>query len=264
MRAIRVIAVGVAGACSALIVTAPAAHAAAANYVALGDSYSAGLGAGSYIAASGACKRSTNAYSALWAAAHSPASYLSVACSGATTVDVVNTQVAALSATTSLVSLTIGGNDVGFSTVMTNCVLSSTSTCLSQVNGAENLARTVLPGELDTAYNAIRAHAPNARVVVLDYPRLYHVGVWYCIGISDTARAKINEGADVLDGVVKDAAARHGFAFADVVPAFTGHEICDSSSWLHSVDWTNLDQSYHPTATGQSRGYLPTFTAAAG
>src|SRR6185312_7125617 len=117
----------------------------------------------------------------------------------------------------------------------------------------------------DNAYSAIRSHAPNARVVVLDYPRFYDLGVWYCIGLSSTSRNKINEGADVLDGVISAAASRHGFAFADVRSAFaSGHEICDSGSWLHSVDWDNIVQSYHPTAAGQSSGYLPAFTSAAG
>jgi hypothetical protein len=148
---------------------------------------------------------------------------------------------------------------------MLTCVTSSTSGCVNAVNAAENDARANLPGRLDAVYNAISSRAPNARVVVLDYPRFYHVGVWYCIGLSDTARSKINEGADVLDGLIQTAAARHGFAFADVRSRFAaGHEICDGSSWLHSVDWTDLVQSYHPTASGQSGGYLPAFTAAAG
>jgi hypothetical protein len=84
--------------------------------------------------------------------------------------------------------------------------------------------------------------------------------------LSDTSRAKINEGADVLDGVIQQAAARHGFSFADVRSRFAaGHEICDgSNSWLHSVDWGNITQSYHPTAAGQSGGYLPAITALAG
>jgi hypothetical protein len=206
------------------------------------------------------------AYTQLWASAHSPASYLSVACSGAKTTDVTANQVSSLSSATTLVSITIGGNDVNFAGVMQDCVLYGTSTCVSEVNAAENQARTVLPGKLDTVYNNIRAHAPNARVVVLSYPRFYHVGVWYCVGLSDTSRAKINEGADVLDGVIQSAAGRHGFAFADVRSRFAaGHEICDgSSSWLHNVDWSDLVQSYHPTAAGQSGGYLPAFTAAAG
>lgn len=244
----------------------PAQAATSVRYVALGDSYSSGVGSGSYTASSGSCLRSTLAYTQLWASAHSPASYLSVACSGAKTTDVTANQVSSLSSATTLVSITIGGNDVNFAGVMQDCVLYGTSTCVSEVNAAENQARTVLPGKLDTVYNNIRAHAPNARVVVLSYPRFYHVGVWYCVGLSDTSRAKINEGADVLDGVIQSAAGRHGFAFADVRSRFAaGHEICDgSSSWLHNVDWSDLVQSYHPTAAGQSGGYLPAFTGAAG
>lgn len=256
------LATATAGVAVALLALAPASTAASAvHYVALGDSYSSGVGAGNYTSSSGSCDRSTNAYSQLWANAHAPASYTSVACSGAKTTDVIANQVGALSSTTTLVSITIGGNDVNFAGVMEDCVIYSTSTCVSEVDAAENTARTQLPGWLDNAYNAIRSHAPNAKVVVLDYPRFYD-NKWYCIGLSSTDRQKINEGADVLDGVISAAATRHGFAFADVRPAFAnGHEICDSGSWLHSVDWTDISQSYHPTAAGQSGGYLPAFSA---
>jgi lysophospholipase L1-like esterase len=247
-----------------LVATATPAAAAGANYVALGDSYASGVGSGSYISTSGSCLRSTLAYSQLWANTHAPASYRSVACSGAKTTDVTANQVSALSSATSLVSVTIGGNDVGFATVMEDCVIFGTTTCVNEVNAAENVARNQLPGWLDTVYNAIRSHAPNARVVVVDYPRFYH-DLWYCIGLSSTSRNKINEGADVLDGVIQTAAGRHGFPFADVRSRFAnGHEICDSASWLHSVDWSNIVQSYHPTASGQSGGYLPAFAALAG
>lgn len=248
----------------AMLVGIGPADAAGARYVALGDSYASGVGSGSYISSSGSCLRSTRAYSQLWANTHAPASYTSVACSGAKTTDVTATQLSALSSSTTLVSITVGGNDVGFSTVMEDCVIYSTTTCVNEVNAAENTARTQLPGWLDTTYNGIRAHAPNAKVVVVDYPRFYH-DVWWCIGLSSTDRDKINEGADVLDGVIQAAATRHGFAFADVRSAFaSGHEICDGSSWLHSIDWADLVQSYHPTASGQSGGYLPAFAAQAG
>ena len=265
MRRSRSLLVAAAAGCAlALTVGVQAAFAATVRYVALGDSYSSGVGAGSYTSSSGNCLRSTNAYSQLWANAHSPASYVSVACSGAKTTDVSANQLGALSTGTTLVSVTIGGNDVNFSGVMEDCVIYGTNTCVSDVNNAENQARTVLPGKLDTVYNNIRAHAPNARVVVLSYPRFYH-DLWYCVGLSSTSRNKINEGADVLDGVISAAASRHGFAFADVRSRFAaGHEICDSGSWLHSVDWDNIVQSYHPTAAGQSGGYLPAFSAAAG
>jgi lysophospholipase L1-like esterase len=248
-----------------VLATATPAAAAGARYVALGDSYASGVGSGSYTSSSGSCLRSTLAYSQLWANAHAPASYVSVACSGAKTTDVNANQLSALSSSTTLVSVTIGGNDVGFATVMEDCVIYGTSTCVSEVNAAENVAQTQLPGWLDTTYNGIRSRAPSARVVVVDYPRFYH-DLWYCVGLSSTSRNKINEGADVLDSVISAAAARHGFSFADVRPAFAnGHEICDgSASWLHSVDWSNIVQSYHPTAAGQSGGYLPAFSAYAG
>jgi lysophospholipase L1-like esterase len=265
VRRIPLALLAVATSAAAFLVGMQSAAAAGANYVALGDSYASGVGSGSYTAASGSCLRSTLAYSQLWANTHAPASYRSVACSGAKTTDVNATQLSALSAATTLVSVTIGGNDVGFSTVMEDCVLYGTDTCVSEVDAAENKARTTLPGLLDTTYNGIRGHAANAKVVVVDYPRFYH-DVWYCVGLSSTSRNKINEGADVLDGVISAAAARHGFSFADVRSAFAnGHEICDGgSSWLHSVDWSNLVQSYHPTAAGQSGGYLPAFAAQAG
>ena len=264
MRKIALSFASVIVAVGALLIGMPSAAAAGANYVALGDSYASGVGSGSYTSESGSCLRSTLAYPQLWTNGHAPSSFKFVACSGAKTTDVNANQLSALSSSTTLVSITIGGNDVGFSTVMEDCVIYGTSTCVSDVNAAENTARNQLPGWLDTTYNGIRSHAPNARVVVVDYPRFYH-DLWYCVGLSSTSRNKINEGADVLDGVIQAAATRHGFLFADVRPAFAnGHEICDSNSWLHSVDWSNITQSYHPTASGQSGGYLPAFAAKAG
>jgi lysophospholipase L1-like esterase len=261
---IPLLSLALAGIVSILLATAPTASAAGAKYVALGDSYSSGVGAGSYTAESGSCDRSTNAYPQLWANTHAPASYVSVACSGAKTTDVNANQLSALSAGTTLVSISIGGNDLGFANIMEDCVLYSTDTCVSELNAAENVARTSLPGWLDTTYNGISSRAPSATVVVMDYPRFYH-DLWYCVGLSSTDRNKINEAADVLDGVIQSAAGRHGFRFGDVRTAFgNGHEICDGSSWLHSVDWTDIGESYHPTASGQSGGYLPAFTAQAG
>lgn len=244
--------------------TSPAA-AATVNYVALGDSYSSGVGAGSYTSSSGSCDRSTNAYSQLWANANHPASYTSVACSGATTLDVVNSQVSALSSSTTLVSVTIGGNDVGFASVMQTCVLDSDSACLTAINNAESQARSILPGRLATAYSAIRSHAPGAHVIVLDYPELYDLGnSWYCIGLSTTDRTALNQAADLLDSTIQTAAGTAGFTFADVKGRFHGHELCDLfNEWLHSVNVTDVTESYHPTASGQSGGYLPAMNAVA-
>jgi lysophospholipase L1-like esterase len=249
---------------TALAVAAPAQAASSVRYVALGDSYASGLGAGSYISSSGSCDRSTNAYSALWAAAHAPASYTSVACSGATTSTVINSQLSALSSTTTLVSITVGGNDVGFSNIMETCALQGTSACVSAVQAAENQAQSVLPGLLNTVYNGVRSHAPTAKVVVLDYPVFYQLGT-FCVGLSDTSHAKIDEGINLLDGILATAAAQHGFTFGDVRSAFVGHQLCASgTNWLHSLNFLDIGESYHPTAAGQSSGFYPVFNTAAG
>lgn len=243
----------------------PAADAASSvSYVALGDSYSSGLGAGSYISSSGSCDRSTNAYPEQWAGANSPASFVSVACAGATTSDVINSQVSALSAGTTLVSITIGGNDAGFSSVMETCVLSSTSTCLSAVAKATAFASTQLPGLVTSTLRAIRQHAPNARIVLLGYPDLYDLTKsGTCIGLSTQDRTALNAGASALDSALSEAVstvADPGIVYADVRGQFAGHEICDSGSWLHSVDLLAISSSYHPTASGQELGYEPVFS----
>ncbi len=249
----------------AILAPAQASAQSAVHYVALGDSYSSGLGAGSYISSSGSCDQSSKAYPALWDAANQPASYVSETCAGATTATVLSSQLSALSAATTLVSITIGGNDVGFSSVMETCVLLPTSSCLSAVQHAESLTATQLPGELDSVLNAIRADAPNARVVVLDYPELYDLSrSSSCIGLSTIDRTNLNQGADQLDSQIQAAAVRHGDVFADVRNAFSGHEICDSSSWLHSVNILDVSESYHPTASGQSGAYYPVFSSLAG
>ncbi|GAA1363287.1 SGNH/GDSL hydrolase family protein [Streptomyces beijiangensis] len=227
------------------------------DYVALGDSYSSGVGAGSYDSASGSCKRSTVAYPALWAAAHSPSTFAFAACSGARTGDVLSGQLGALNSSTDLVSITIGGNDAGFSDVMTTCVTSSDATCLSRVAQARGYVDSTLPGQLDQVYSTISAKAPAAHVAVLGYPRFYKIGGSCIAGLSDTKRAAINGAADYLNAATAKRAADHGFSFGDVTGTFTGHEICSSNAWLHSLNWLDIGVSYHPTAAGQSGGYLP-------
>ena len=235
----------------------------AVRYVALGDSYSAGTGAGPYSTAGRSCERSAKAYPQLWAARHAPASFVSVACAGATTATVLDRQVSALSPATTLVSLTIGGNDVGFSHVMETCVLEWNSACQDAVTTAEKSITTTLPGHLDSVLGAIRARAPRARIVLLGYPDLYDLSRSPgCLGIGTTKRTALNQGADALDRALAAAAARHGDVFADVRTEFAGHQICDGGSgYLNAVTFP-LENSYHPTAAGQRNGYLPVLTAA--
>jgi lysophospholipase L1-like esterase len=192
-------------------------------------------------------------------------SYVSEACSGATTATVLSSQLSALNDSTTLVSLTVGGNDVGFASVMITCVLLPTSFCVKAVDAAEAEISADLPGELNKVLAAISADAPDARVVVLGYPRLYDLSKSSsCIGLSTTDRTDLNQAADQLDAQIQAAAQRHDDVFADVRSAFSGHEICDSNRWLNSVDWLDPGVSYHPTAAGQADGYGQVLSANAG
>jgi lysophospholipase L1-like esterase len=265
MRSSRIPAIGIAaltlGVSAAITATAsPARAASSIRYVALGDSYSSGVGAGDE---SGSCDQSPNAYGPLWAAANAPASFTFAACGGATTSTVISTQLSSLSASTTLVSITIGGNDVGFSSIMETCILDSTSSCESAVSQAEQYATTTLPGNLSTLFADIKADAPNAKVVVLDYPDFYDLSASICLGLSSADHQALDNGINDLDGVIQTAAGNAGFHFADVRSQFSGHELCDNAGWLNSVDIFDIHTSYHPTATGQADGFLPVFTAAA-
>ena len=264
MRSSRMLAVGVTtltlGTVAAIAATGiPAKAASTVHFVALGDSYSSGVGAGS---TSGSCGQSPNAYPKLWAVANSVASFTFAACSSARVGDVISGQLSSLSASTTMVSITVGGNDVGFSSIMETCVLKSTSSCQSAVSAGEKYATVTLPGQLDTMLADIRADAPNAAVVVLDYPDFYDLSARICIGLSSADHQALDSGINVLDGVIQAAAARNGDAFADVRAQFSGHELCDRGGWLNSVTLP-IGNSYHPTATGQKDGYLPVFAAAA-
>ncbi|MGW4382452.1 SGNH/GDSL hydrolase family protein [Kitasatospora sp. NPDC004531] len=238
------------------------AHAADVHYVALGDSYSAGGGSSSTYLDS--CNRSTKSYPYLYAQAVAPASFDFQACGGADTAAVLDGQLGPLDASTTLVSLTIGGNDLDLKGVLGTCLLGSDSACLDAVASAEATARTVLPGRLDALYTAIRARAANARVVVLGYPAFFDLSVPLCPGIGRTKRAALNEGAEVLNSVIRTAVAdRPGFVHQDVTDRFAGHRLCDADPWLRALNWP-IGQSFHPTAAGQAGAYLPALRAGAG
>lgn len=243
------------------VLSAPA-YAAGANYVAMGDSYSSGVGTGGTYSGGG-CKRSTTAYPQLWANTHAPSSFSFIACSGAKTGDVLTNQLGSLTASTTLVTISIGGNDAGFVDVITTCTLGSDSTCVNRVNQAKTFAQTQLPAKLDSVYTAIRQRSPSARVVVLGYPRFYKVPGSCSVGLSDTKRAAINSGADTLAQVTQGRVAAAGFTWVDMRGPWTGHEICSGDLWLNSLTWP-VEESYHPNRNGQARGYLPALTAVTG
>ena len=233
----------------AIVVHQPAA-AEPGEYVALGDSYASGLGTREYDPGSGDCKRSPHAYPVI-DAARIGATLNFVACSGARVADVLANQLGGLDDTTSWVSVQVGGNDAGFSDVITECALPEwASDCPGAVAEAQAIITGTLPGRLDGLYNEISARSPSAEVVVVGYPRLFNgedcnAGTFF----SPEDQQILNATADLLSSTIGGIAGDHGYAFVDPIPAFVGHAVCDDPEWINGLS-APIDESYHPNRGG--------------
>jgi lysophospholipase L1-like esterase len=233
-----------------------AAGALADNYVALGDSYSSGTGTRDYSLSSG-CQRGPYAYPALIKADRPNTNLTFVACSGAKTGDVLANQVQSLSSSTNIVTITIGGNDAGFSSVITKCAEPWPVNCDGDITNAQNYIKNTLPGQLNGVYSQIQSRAASARVVVLGYPRLF-MGVDCNLAtfFSGSEMTRLNQTADLLASTTAGRAAAFGFVFKDAIPAFIGHAVCSSSEWLNGLS-NPVSDSYHPNRNGHKLGYEP-------
>jgi lysophospholipase L1-like esterase len=171
-------------------------------------------------------------------------------------------QLGGLSADTTYVTLTVGGNDAGFSAVIDRCALPWPYTCWADISNANSYITNTLPGTLDTLYDRIRSLAPHAQVVIVGYPRLFNVSDCQSLArISPGGQSSLNASADLLDATIAGRAAAHGFPFVDLRSAFTGHAVCDSVEWINGLSNPTME-SYHPNTTGQASGYAPLVQAA--
>ncbi|GAA1611522.1 SGNH/GDSL hydrolase family protein [Actinoplanes couchii] len=239
----------------------------ATDFVALGDSYAAGLGAGNY-GDDKQCRQSRDGgYPQLFAKEQATpfTKVTDVACSGAVINDVRYKQLPALTETTGVVTLTVGGNDAGWTGSLQDCLFGDDAGCATSVETSVKKAEGTLPAALDDLYKAIRTAAPNAKVYVLGYPHLVaepgKSGVT-CQQLNDARRKSLNEGADSLVDLIKGRAeAQEGFTFVDVREAFKGHEACTKEPWIHAVG-DDISETFHPNADGY-QAYLKALVAAA-
>lgn len=254
------------------------------------------------------------------AAANGAADFAFLACSGAQTVDLTanavtrgNTwnadwgstaanygdydeveQVDAsgyLDQNTTLVTLSIGGNDARFADIMEGC-LETANDCtasnfdLTHTTSTTPPVKTVDPANLTTyepelltaeeahleaVYTQIHKLAPNARIIVLGYPRLFPVNASSCSSVlwlsgadmdwMNTMSATLD--SDIGTAVKTVATANPGLniQFVDPTATFTGHEVCSSAPWINGViayedSGSGVTSpgvgSFHPMAPGQS------------
>lgn len=234
--------------------TGPAQAATPDQYVALGDSYSAGNGAASSNL-NLLCGRNSYAYPYLVAAQRANTALTFAACQGAVTTDVTNSQVQSLSSTTKYVTITIGGNDIGFANLVLSCTLTD---CASAIATSNSQISTQLPAKLDATYGAIRAHAANATVVVLGYPRPFaNRTCSAAVGATLAEESGLNGLVDNLDAVIQARASAAGFTYADPNSYWSGHDVCAATPYTNGYLLLQPTDSYHPTRAGYANGYTP-------
>ena len=227
------------------------ANAASISYVALGDSYSAGVGTRSSTESN--CYRSSEGYPALLAGQQGwKLSYQ--ACSGAVISDIINNQTPALSSTTNYVTVTGGGNDAGFAPVLTDCLLPGwMGNCHKKLDTAEIILKNTLPQRLDNLYSVIRKKAPRATAVAVGYPILFNGTDCHPLTFFTADEMnRINSLTMELNTLIKQKAASYGLSFTDAKTSFTDHAVCDSQPWINNIS-VPIVESFHPNDAGNSR-----------
>jgi lysophospholipase L1-like esterase len=234
------------------------------NYVALGDSFSSGFGVEPY-ELNNDCMRSEYAYPKI--IANQLKMNLSFyACSGATTKDFglqqmekQNAQLDNLNQNTKLVTLTIGGNDIGFSSVFGQLI--NNKNIDEIIKGVDDKIKALggeisIPGivSYDNLFNDIKKKAPNAQIVIVGYPYLYSKTNNCGDILSQTNKTWINATIDKLNNVIKLSAQKNNFFFT--IPNFEGHELCSlNNDWISPIfipNTTTINPSaLHPTQAGQ-------------
>lgn len=266
---------GVVPAFSAMVIacTAPTPTGAGSsdslNYVAMGDSAAAAPGVPEPAPPPG-CDKSTNDYPSVLARRISPTSFADVTCSGAATDDItyraqptvggsVPPQIDAVDAHTTLITITIGGNDVGLAADAAHCRAESLDSppCAERfvANGVDSISAAIkaqIP-VWGAMIDDVRAKAPAARIVLVGY--LSYIRPGGCFPEqpvlpkdADYFESKVNE----LDDRQKELAIDKGIDYFDTRPLSVGHDICAAPDkrYIEGYAVVNPAAPLHPNAMG--------------
>jgi lysophospholipase L1-like esterase len=239
------------------------------NYVALGDSVAAAPGVPDPAPPIG-CRKSTNDYPSVLARRLAATKFTDVTCSGAATEDitdraqqtkngVIERQIDAVRATTDLITITIGANDVGLAADAEGCEVKSPNPapCTNDlvVRNVDRISAAIA-GHVrgwSMLIDQVRAKAPNARIVFVGYGTLVRPGGCFpgqpvLPNDSDYLQARINE----LDDRQRQLAADKGIEYFDTRPMSHGHDICAPPSDRYVAGYGVKDPAVplHPTAFG--------------
>jgi lysophospholipase L1-like esterase len=252
----------------ALALPAPAA----ADYVALGDSYVAGPLIPLQIEPYG-CLKSNNNYAHLAAPRLGQPAFRDPSCSGAKTDHMTRAQGVspgpnppqfdALDGDTQLVTLGIGGNDIGFSGIAENCMSATSPSgtfCKDDYvhDGRDEISERIAATapKVAAVLQGIRERAPAARVFVVNYPAIFpeqgSFGCWPQLPVADGDIAYLREKHRELNAMLAEQAAAHGAGLVDWYAASVGHDACRPPlvRWVEPAVPASPAAPVHPNLLG--------------
>ncbi|MGI8815849.1 MAG: SGNH/GDSL hydrolase family protein [Pseudonocardia sp.] len=244
------------------------------EYVALGDSYVAGPGIPVPTGQPPGCARSDHNYPSLVRRTLHPALFHDVSCTGATTADMTTAQsttvgsngaqLDALSERTDLVTLGVGGNDIGFGEIITTCArLSST-----RLNGAacrdhyRRAGRDELPERIKATapkvaavLEEVKQRSPDAQVLLVGYPTILPAtgpGCYPLVPFSPGDVKWLRETTKALNAMLAEQADKAGAEFVDTYRRSVGHDVCQlpGTKWVEGLVPTYPAAPVHPNALG--------------
>lgn len=232
-------------------------------YVALGSSYAAGAGLGKLEKGSPLlCARSINGYPHRLAALRTMP-LVDMACGGAVTRSVLQggqffqgSQLRVINADTQLVTLTVGGNDIGYVGDLSLLAARKDKTLMGSLTRAfwkgpaKDRPYAQLHDELLGALKAIRARAPHATIVVAPYPTILPpTGTCERLGLTADEADQMRLVAAHLAETTRAAAEEAGAVLVDMHVLGAAHHACSRDPW--TTGWRDAGPApFHPTLAG--------------
>lgn len=245
-------------------------------YVALGDSYASGPLIPEQTGSPVWCLRSTHSYPFDVAAALKPHGFVDVTCTGARTADmtqpqhiangdVVPPQLSVLRRNDSLVTLTIGGDDIDFTGLVEKCgklsmtdPLGAPCTAYYTAGGVDRLAEAVAAAgpKVAAVLRDIRARAPRAKVLVVGYSDLLPNsgdGCWPIVPFAYGDVPYLRMVEKDLNRMLAAEAAAAGDVFVNTYSGSIGHDACKGprTQWVEGLVPDTLATPLHPNRTGE-------------
>ena len=240
-----------------------ALSAAPGTYVAVGDSFTAGPGVLNQRLDQVGCFRSDQNYPHIVAQARGLA-LRDPSCSGAETSDLTSPQVIlgganppqlnALDPSVATISLQIGGNDIGFTEILSRCaaVLPLGAPCRAAytAGGADEISRRIAATapKVAAALAEARRRSPQARIFVLGYPAILPevgFGCWPSLPIAPDDVPYLRDRQKELNAMLATRATAAGATYVDVYTPSIGHDACQ----LPGVRWVEPLVPLSPAAT---------------